>query len=584
MQNQTDEKFWIIAWAGAPGIALLLLHEWAERLAEPVRYFWLLWPLYAVVLWLPLSMQLLAQQRREAYFGPIIGSFIAALTAMGAYKGWTTWTPNISVSDYWLSSAAISIFTAAALWFVLLPFAQSRLQRGIWKPDYPFLFAAAWRNSLQLASAAAFTGVLWLLLGLWAGLFTMLNIKTFANLFSSRFFIYPTTSIAFSLGLLLYRSREIAIQGVYRTLLQIMGWLLPLAALLAVCFLAVLPVTGLQPLWKTGHAGALLLILQGFLLLLFNAAWQDGNSEALPPRWLQRPISWAMALLPVYAGLNAYALELRVDQYGWSAERLWAALLIAVAGFFGLGYAFVALRRNTSWMAGVAQVNIAAALLSAALLAATATPLLDPERIGVVSQVSRLLSGKVAADTFDYHYLRFNAGRYGAEALQRLSVLDGHPQAEEIRKKAVAMQQQKDRYGANSRRDWTARQIAAQLPVYPQGATADPSFFQFLSTLVNSQPWSCPCLQENSGQCLLLVMDLNRDGEAEHILISNAYTQEVYKRSGKNWLRAGDFVLQSGSADNFESIKRDLAEGKLRLLEPEWQDLEIGGKQYRIRH
>jgi hypothetical protein len=583
MGTTSNEKNWIVSLAAVQGAALLLLHSLCAWITEPVRYFWLLWPIYAVVVLLPLSIQILVQHCREAQLWRILGGFAAALAAMGAYKGWSAWTPGLSESHYWSGSAAVSCLTAAVLWFVLLPFAQLRLQRGVWGADYPFLFAAAWRNILQLASAAAFTGVLWLLLWLWAGLFSMLSVPFFAELFSSRFFVYPITSIAFGLGLFLYQSREEAIHGIYCALLQIMGWLLPLAALLAVCFLAALPFTGLQPLWKTGHAGALLLTLQGFLLLLFNAAWQDGSGEPLPPRWLRRPLAWAIALLPVYAGLNAYALGLRVEQYGWSGERVWAALLIGVCGFYGLGYAYAALRRNGAWMAGVAHVNIAAALLLSVLLAAAATPLLDPERIGVASQVSRLLDGKVKADAFDYRYLRFDTGRYGAAALQRLAVLGDHPQAGEIRKQAAAAQTQKDRYRETGRNDWTPEQLAAQFLVYPQGVAADPDFFRFLSAKVNAEPWSCSCLYDGNQQCLLLVLDLNGDGNAEHILISNAYSGEVYRRSDKEWTKAGEFVGQPGSTADIQSIKRDLEAGKIRLLEPEWRDVEIGGRKYRIQ-
>jgi hypothetical protein len=527
-------------------------------------------------------MQLLAQHRRELDLWRILGGFAAALAAMGAYKGWSAWAPGLSESHDWGGSAAVSCFTAAALWFVLLPFAQLRLQRGVWGADYPFLFAAAWRNLLQLASAAAFTGVLWLLLWLWAGLFAMLGVKFFADLFTSRFFIYPVTAAAFGLGLFLYQSRETTIHGIYCALLQIMGWLLPLAALLAVCFLAALPFTGLQPLWKTGHAGALLLTLQGFLLLLFNAAWQDGSGEPLPPRWLRRPLAWAMALLPAYAGLNAYSLGLRVGQYGWSGERVWAALLILVCGFYGLGYAYAALRRNDAWMAGVAQVNVAAALLLAVLLAATATPLLDPERIGVASQVGRLLAGDVKAEVFDYRYLRFDAGRYGALALQRLAKLEGHPQAEEIRKKAAAAQLQKNRYQDGVRSDWTPEEIAANLDVYPPGASLEASFLRHLAAKVNAEPWSCSCLHERDGRCFLLVLDLNGDGSAEHILADNAYRGEVFQRQGEAWSRAGEIVLTSGNAGDGDAMKRDLDAGKLRLREPDWQDVEIGTRLYRM--
>jgi hypothetical protein len=583
MHTASNEKYWIASCAAAQGVALLLLHQWCFWITDPARYFWLLWPLYTVAIWLPLNIQLLVEYRRTAQAWHIIIGFASVLAVMGAYKGWAAWTPGLSESNYWNGSAALSCLTVAALWFVLLPFAQLRLQRGNWNSDYAFLFASAWRNGLQLASALAFTGGLWLLLWLWAGLFAVLNVDFFAKLFSSRFFIYPTSTIAFGIGIYLYRGRNEMIHGIYCALLQIIGWLLPLAALVAVIFLAALPFTGLQPLWATRHAGALLLTLQGFLLLLFNASWQDGSSEPQMPRWLRRPLSWTMVVLPIYAALNAYALYLRVDQYGWSGERIWAALLITVCGFCGLGYAYAALRRSDKWMAGVAPVNTAAALFFAALLAATATPLLDPERIAVASQIDRLLSGKVTADTFDYRYLRFYTGRFGTKALQRLASIDGHHRAEEIRKKAAAVQKQKDRYRSSDHTDWTPEQVAEQFNIYPRGAGADPAFFRFLTARINAEPWSCSCLQNSAQPCLLLVLDLNGDGSIEHIVLQNAYAGDVYRSNGKEWSRAGELEVSPYSNVDNDTIKGDLEAGELRLLDPEWRDVEIGGRKFTVR-
>lgn len=581
MDTDKNEKTCIIACAAVQGVLLLLLHCLSLGLDEPARQFWLLWPMYALALWLPPSIQLLAQHCRSAALWRILAYYAAALAAMAAYKGWMVWNPGIAAHD-WGGDVAVAGLTGGALWFVLLPFAQLRLQQGAWRPDYPFLFAAAWRNVLQLASAALFTGVLWLLLWLWAGLFALLGVKFFAELFINRFFVYPATSTAFGLGLALYRSRAAMLHGLYGALLQIMGWLLPLAALLALCFLATLPFTGLQPLWKTGHASALLLALQGFLILLFNAAWQDGTGEPLPPRWLRRPLAWAMALLPVYAGLNAYSLSLRIDQYGWSGERVWAALLVFICGFFGIGYAVAALRRSGRWMAGVASVNVAGALLMAALLAATATPLLDPERIGVASQVGRLLSGKVSADAFDYRYLRFDSGRHGAEALKRLAGLMGHPQAETIRRQASALQAQKYRYQSAAQTGWTPETIAALLDVYPSGAVAGPGFMDFLAAKNNGAPWSGTCFQQANARCFLLVIDLDGDGKAEHTLTSNGFRGEVFQRNGETWSWVGEIALVEGIGGDANALKADLAAGKLQTRKAQWRDLEIGARRYRM--
>jgi hypothetical protein len=589
MGNTYDERTWIIVWAVGQGSALLLLHEWVKAVDQPDQLLWLIWPIYALAVWLPTSLQVLARHRREPALWRILAGFAAALATMAVHDGWTVFEPDTTDRGYWSGSAFILGLTTAACWFILLPFAQYRLQQGRWGADYAFLFSASWRNALQLSSAAGFAGVFWILLALWAALFNLLGVHFFADLFTSRRFAYPVTALVFGLGLSLYQMRETAILGVYHAALNILGWLLPLAAVLAVGFLAALPFTGLQPLWKTGHATALMLGLQGFVLFLFNAAWQDGTGEPLPPRWLRRPLAWAIALLPVYAALCAYSLGLRVSQYGWSGERVWAALLVFIIGFYGLGYARAALDRGEPWMAWVARVNVAAALILVTLLFATATPLLDPERIGVASQVGRLLSGKVKPAEFDYHYLRFDTGRPGTKALQRLTELDGTPEAGEIRQKAVAAQKQKNKYRGQDeddlRTDWTPEEISARVHVYPAGAKAEESFLRFLTRKINAAPDSFPCLKGNSGHCILLVLDLNGDGAAEQVMVSSSYAyapDNIFQWQGEAWSSIGQLTLRGSDHLNMEDLDRDLATGKLRVLEPEWRDVEIGGRRYGV--
>ena len=46
-------------------------------------------------------------------------------------------------------------------------------------------------------------------------------------------------------------------------------------------------------------------------------------------------VNLALITLPIYSLLAAYSLYLRVAQYGWSVERVWALyilLIIAIAG------------------------------------------------------------------------------------------------------------------------------------------------------------------------------------------------------------------------------------------------------------
>lgn len=583
MDTHREERTRIIAIAALQGVALLSLHEWARALDDPPRLFWLLWPLYAWVLGLVPILQVLVTHWRDRVLWWIVGGFAAVFGVMSAYKGWVAWTPIRHGPPDWTADAIILGLCATAFAFILLPFVQQRLRTGQWGADYPGLFADSWRNALQLCSAAGFAWVFWLLLGLCAALFKVLGIGFFMDLFTHYRFVYPATAVMFGLGLSLYQAREAAILGVYRASLNLLGWLLPLAAALAAGFLAALPFTGLQPVWKTGHATALMLGLQGFVLFLFNAAWQDGTGEPLPPRWLRRPLAFAIALLPVYAGLCAYALGLRVGQYGWSGERVWAALLVFVFGLYGLGYAAVALRQRTAWMAGVAQVNTAAALIVAVLLAATATPLLNPDRIGVASQLARLLSGKVDAASFDYQYLRFATGRLGTEALDLLAKLDGHPQAQVIREKALAAQRQEHKYWhpESAPAAWTADEVKARLHFHPATTQVDEAFFPIFARQANSTPATLYCLRQKT-VCEVAVLDLNGDGALEYVVEYSDETLGIFQHSDTGWQFAEVLHPVAGNVFKLDDVLRAWETSQFKALPPRWLDLDIGGRRYTV--
>src|SRR5437879_13530155 len=83
-------------------------------------------------------------------------------------------------------------------------------------------------------------------------------------------------------------------------------------------------------------------------------------------------------------------------------------------------YAFSATRRCT-WMNAMAPINVWMSWFVAALLLLLCSPLLDPKRLALDSQLALLSSRKVIPLKFDYDYLRTDLGRFGNAALSELS-------------------------------------------------------------------------------------------------------------------------------------------------------------------
>jgi hypothetical protein len=586
-----NERIWLIAWATLQGFCLLMLHNWIETMAKPGEWFPVLWPLYGLVLVFPLSMQMLStyRERRALWVLNIVYSVMIAVCA--AYAGKVSWVDGLP-SSYLLDATFLIGGIIFVSWFVLIPFAEHRLKLATWSSDYPLLCTAAWRNVIKLGSASLFVGIFWILLGLWAGLFKVLGVGFFVDLFTSRNFVYPVTAIAFGLGLSLYSAKEDALLGIYRATLNLLGWLLPLVSGIILLFLLVLPVQGVGLLWKTGYATVLVLSLLALMVFLFNAARQDGVHGIQFPNWIRKIVTLTLIVLPVLSGLCAYALWLRVDQYGWTADRVWAAIIIGLLAVYAIGYAVSALvsafARQNEWMqsantVNVSKVNVYAAWTLALVLLLTATPVLDPVRISVGSQVHKLLEEKVDVQSFDFQYLRFDGGYYGHRALTRLAALENHPESAVIQIKAKeAMESTYRSYYNNRAVDRRDRESWQQkLEVFPAGSSLTPEFLDYLWQATENDKMWIDCLK-NKERCTVLQLDLNRDSQQE-VLIFSEYNAHIFTQDAGQW-KAGGFLRFSGASKLSAAKIRNLIEdGEFSVVESGWQDLQLGGQRYSVQ-
>ncbi|PHY13466.1 hypothetical protein CSW58_05530 [Caulobacter sp. B11] len=354
--------------------------------------------------------------------------------------------------------------------------------------------------------------------------------------------------------------RAALVRGVRTVALTLLAWLLPLMALIAGGFLLTLPFTGLAPLWATKSATALLLVAAALLVLLTNAAYQDGSDK--PPLVLAWAARITGLLLAPIVGLAAYGLALRIGQYGLSPDRVIAAACVLVAAGYAIGYA-VAAARPGPWMKTLETTNIAMAFVVVAVLLALFTPLADPRRLSVNDQVARLERGKVKAEAFDFAFLRFDAGRAGQAALQRLKASKSPDIAKQART-AIAS---------------TARPAADQVgqlkkvAVYPKGRALPADL---LKQGLDESGFLCGYSPEN---CAAALLDTDADG-VEEVLLSNGSAVDVLKRGGDGaWSKVGVATRPCDQGDLAEAFKT----GKASLSDPEQRrDLLVGGLRLRI--
>lgn len=531
---------------------------------------------YTLVLGVPSAMTLTVVRLRDAHYWQNVAIIGVALALLAAWAMWSaTGAPGLSSGEV---LGPYGLTTTLAL-FVTLPWLQCRIEHGRWCAPYADLFEHAWQNALTLALTLVFVGICWAVLTLWAELFALVKIDFFRDLFHEPAFVYLATGGMTGLGILIARTQKKPIRIARQIVLAVFTGLLPLIALIAVLFAISLVFTGIDPLWKTRHAAAILMWLVATTIVFANAVHQDGANEAPYPAWLRRVIDAGLLALPIFAAIALYALHLRIDQYGWTQERLWATLAGVVLAAYACGYAYAVLRRAGAWLALLGKVNIVMSLVVIALIAASNSPLLDPHRSAVNDQLARWRDGRTDAQHLDLDHLRFDSGRRGYLAVQALkddaNVKADSDLADQLDKTLKRTQ----RYGwrgpeeKRERAATTVEQIAAV--VHPAGNSPAPDA-SLLQAVLAGDPTTTECRQVDS-DCAYIAKDIDGDGSIDALLcnLGNANNPacQLWDHASGAWRAVARFDWYVSGHDGKTDVARALRNGEVTPTPKRWPDL-----------
>ena len=551
------------------GLALWWLHRTADGApAWPAAQPEVFVPLLLIFLFVPVL--LLAGVGRMRW--TTLAAWIASATALLALMGWHEAARQSaeSLRDPPFLTGPLPLFAAAALFIghhLILP---ADLQRR-WIAPFAVYFDTTWKAGVQLALSIGFTGAFWILLFLGSALFRVIGLTFLEELTREAWFFIPVTTFVFAVAVHLTDVRDGLIRGVRAVGLMLLSWLLLVMTVIAAVFVLALPFTGLRGLWDTGSGTALLLAASAALILLVNAAYQDGRAENRPPLILRLAVRVASVLLLPLVALAFWGLALRIGQHGLTPDRIVALACAVVGAVFAGGYAWAAVRtlwRKGDWMRPLEPTTLAGAALAFVLIIALFSPVLDPARLSVADQVARLERGAVAPEAFDFTFLRFESGKAGVAALDRLT------RSSNARIAALAREARAEtrRYRADAHADPAPSDIRIQ--VHPSGAALPPTFVQQYGRLIE-------ILADCTAQapCQARMIDLDRDAGRE-VLVAAAHEIRVFKLEGDGrwfeWARYTPSACAPDSTDIARDFVRDL-----ETASPVFPDLIVGGVRFR---
>ncbi|HMJ93500.1 MAG TPA: DUF4153 domain-containing protein [Allosphingosinicella sp.] len=378
----------------------------------------------------------------------------------GDPEGWTS-------NDGWRFAASLLAVAIA------VPLFQAARDKGSRRIDPRLALDHAWTDAILWGLSCAFLAAVWILLVLLAGLFGLIGIVSVKEILIEPWFMLMLAGGTLGAIAGLLRDRDNVLGLLHRVARTILSVLAPVLGVGLLLFVAALAFTGLEPLWRETEATTpILLACILAALLLANAV--IGNAKEEEPRF--RILAWgAMALgaamLPL-AIVAAISMSKRIGQYGLSPDRLWAAIVVAVAVIVSAAYLFALVRGRMNWAPLLRRANVMIVAGIGIVAYLLALPILDFGAVSARDQVARLKAGRIAPEKFDWRAMRFDFGESGLRALERLRDEGLTP---DIRARALAALSASDRWATDDRIGAQRREAAGrQIRVLPRPAELPP--------------------------------------------------------------------------------------------------------------
>ncbi|MBJ8833716.1 DUF4153 domain-containing protein [Citrobacter freundii] len=503
------------------------------------------------------------KQRALWYWMALIFVVVLAMSV------WLKW--QVEDSDKWRQHEVFMFYGWRLLLMAMLalPWIQYSLHVSREQARYPHFYRQLWLNALTLLIVFVANGLFWLVLLLWSEMFKLVGIPFFSTLFfDTDWFGYVAFGLITALAVVLARTQSRLVTAVQKLLTFIATGLLPLVALLALMFILTLPFTGLEAISQRVSAAGLMSTLT-LLLLLLMAIVREPQKEALPyPGALRYLIKCSLIVAPIYMLIAGWSLWVRIQQYGWTPERMYGVLVVVVLLVWSFGYLASILRRGRNPLELQGPVILGVSLLALGLLVLLSSPVIDAWRISVNSHMGLYHSGKIKPDQVSL-YMLDHSGKPGRAALEALQ------------KDVAFNQDSKRRRDLNSllqgRRDpvkeLTATQLVSKVVMAPGSQKPDDAFWAFVKT----QGYRITsCAEQNA--CVLVSQDLNADGHPEQVLYAFGDGESLVFGMQKNkWDLLAVATLPEGFTK--DKLLQAVANQQLGSAPRIWRDITIDGKR-----
>lgn len=472
--------------------------------------------------------------------------------------------------------------------FIALPWLQARIKNKQWKATYSCIYDYFCLNILTWIFSLALVGFFWGIVWLSVELFTLTNIYFSLEVLFPPLFEHIVKGFIFGVGVVTCRIHLQLTKVVRKIIATVIKGFLPLLSALVLLFIIMLPFIGLGRLASSWSAARLLTIIVLVLAIFTSFVYQSGLKSRPYSPGIRLLVNTSLLVLPIYALLALYSIWGRVEQYGWTPNRLWGLLIVLMAVAVACCYAFATFRSNERWLKPLGTINRSLLLSGLVLLILVNTPLLDPYYISANAHMERYSRGLISADDVDLPMLRFNSGRWGNEALLRLQsdplYISDEPRQLLLAKLVSGKHNQIifDQNLNGMMQEISAEQIRQKITLADDSIIPDEDWWNML--LNDNSVNANICLRDDYS-CVITSLDLNNDGSHEILLCQLPNIQDIschiFTFIDNRWQNVG-YTYFPLSFLTSEQFKQSLLGGDIQVKPKIWSDIEVNGERMPI--
>lgn len=399
-----------------------------------------------------------------------------------------------------------------------LPFAIAALRFDLDPTNYAALYETAWSLVTRTIAAAAFLALFWGAAFLGDVLLKLVQIDGIERALDVAPVPFALTGLAGGLALAVAHRMSGVIGP--DVLIQLLRMLLPLVAAVTAIFLGALALRGaggLDRLFGEVSAAAAIMAMGFGATALIAAAVERGGLRAVQSGAMRGVVAALALMLPVLGLLAAFAIRVRVAQYGWTPERLAAAMVAAILCGYGATHAVAVLARR-DWMQRIRQGNVAMAAIAILAAALWLNPVIGPYDIAARSLEARLRSDAGSASARDLDLLANDYGRAGQAALDRIA----ETAAPDLRRRVANLRSDVPPASPDDEaRPALVADLRRAIALRPEGAAFPETAFQAMSVpLLRRLATACTRSTPGGAKgCVALVADLLPTAAGDEVLV-----------------------------------------------------------------